>query len=56
MKRLLAFLLCFVTLLTCFPLWVSAQTPLEILQQPQDCTVPLGETFHATVVASGDGL
>lgn len=56
MKRLLALLLCVVTVFTCLPVMAKAQTPLEILQQPQGCRVSIGETFSATVVASGDDL
>ena len=56
-RRILAFILCLLTLLTLLPAPVSAeQASLEILSQPADCTVYGGQEAAVTVTASGDGL
>ena len=56
-RRILAFILCLLTLLTLLPAPVSAeQASLEILSQPADCAAHLGESVSSAVTAAGEGL
>ena len=56
-KRLLALMLCLITLLTMVPVSAGAEElPLEITTQPENCSAKAGNSFSVSVAAAGEGL
>lgn len=55
-KRILALLLCLVTVFSMLPVTAQAASKPKITKQPKDCVIAVGEKTTLSVKASGKGL
>ena len=55
-KKIIALLLCLITVAGCLPVTVFAESAPVILEEPSDCYGAVGEEVSTSVVAQGDDL